>query len=201
MLNRLSQLLIIIFVGSCLSFGQESSPLTPTPRIKLEKLSWKKETPLPRGWDRPIYSASSPSSYDPHSAPASGRNRSTIRKGQRNPYYSYSAKITNLDNKTIEAVAWDYRVADAATALELSKHSFRSYNKIAKNKTVTLTGRSSEPPSRVVSVVALEKNSSSPFIEQAIIKCVIYSDGAEWKNPFSPDGDCERLRLGAQRRK
>ena len=183
-----------------ISLGQDLPDGGATFQIKIVKLSWSKRTPPPRGWDRPLYSAANPSSYDPSRPTASSKGRPRSTRGRRSPYYFYEVTLTNEGDKTVQAIAWDYRISDPSTLRELSLHSFKSYVEIRKDKTITLEGRSAEPPSRVVSIAGLQKDKRSPFIEQAMVKCVIFSDGTLWKNPFAPLTECETLRAGLRRR-
>lgn len=188
---------VIVDSEVMISEEQHSVPETAEggipPDFQILKLSWSKGISLPPGWDRPVYSASNPN-RDSRSASQSSR-----LGGRRRTYYIYSAKIRNSGKNVIKAMAWEYRVLDPESKKELGRHQFWTYTKIGLNKTVTLEGRSASPPSKVVSVAGLEKDKRSPYIEQAVIKCVIYADGMLWKNPATDEADCERLKRGRLR--
>ena len=172
--------------------AQNASETQP-PGIQILKHEWSKVTPLPRGWDRPIYSPSEP---------GTGRNGSLRRfpRGPREPIFLYSVKIKNAGQKVITGIAWEYLVNDLANDSELSRHSFWNWEKMGTAKTKTIEGRSPSPPSNVVSVTGLQKDERSPFVEKVLLKCVLYEDGTTWAGPESTERDCQRLKLGPRHR-
>jgi hypothetical protein len=150
--------------------------------MEILELKWSKETPLPRGWDRPVYSPSRPPPYDSSSPGAGTPRRGRFPGGRRAPVYVYSVRIRNGGTKAITGIAWEYHIIDAGNNEELARHSFNSRIKIGATRSATLKGRSSTPPSRTVSVEGLEKDKRSPFIERVVIKRVTYADGTMWRN-------------------
>jgi hypothetical protein len=194
MSKRLYWFFILLFI-SPFSFGQQTREEDGILPIKVSAVKWSKETAtISQNQARPPYTAPERGRQDPLTSGNLNRPGPPRSQTERISFYLYSAKFTNLGKKPIKAVAWDYRVTDSATSEELSNHPFRSYTKIGANRAVTLMGRSSEPPSRVVSAAAGEKGKSI-FLEQVIIKCVIFSDETLWKNPFSPNSDCQELKI------
>src|SRR5262245_51430871 len=125
------------------------------------------------------------------------RRRPSIRS--RRTEFLYKAKIRNDGRKAIVGFAWEYVVSDPANNKELSRHSFWTAKKVAAGKTKDLEGTSSSPPSNVVSVEGLKKDSRSPFVERVIFKCVRYEDGTMWTSPAAPEADCDIPRKDQRR--
>jgi hypothetical protein len=185
---KMAWVVLICFSVTTASPAQDPKENKGPAEIQIIKLSWSKQVPLPRGWDRPGYTASE-SAGSRH-----GDSRRRGADGHRTPVYVYSMKLKNAGSQTITGMAWDYRVLDAGNGKELSTHSFVSSQKIDPNKTANVQGTSPSSPSDVVSVAGLEKDQRSPFIERAVIKCVAYADGSRWQLSAGDEGDCESLK-------
>jgi hypothetical protein len=94
--------------------------------------------------------------------------------GQKLPEYTYEARIKNVGEGTIVAVAWEYLFLEPGSGNQLARHRFYTFRKAPSGKSLTLSGRSIGPPTRVISAA---DTTGRLFEERVVIKCVAYSDG------------------------
>lgn len=190
-------ILFIFLLFAVVSAAQDAPDGPAPPGVSVLKLKWSRGLQFPRGWDRPVYDASGPIN-DPFSA----ENRASVSSpgspfppGGRLPYfYDYTAKIRNDGAKEIKGMIWEYVLRDPVSKKVLGRHRFYSYEKVGANKNATLRGRSSSPPSKVVSAGGLEKDARSPYDERAEVKCVMYADGSWWRHPSAREAECFDLK-------
>jgi hypothetical protein len=107
------------------------------------------------------------------------------------PAYEYFANIKNISDKTITAVAWEYRFIHPETGVPIDARRFRSVRRITPGKTVTLNASSYGP--RVISATIHDKK-LKPF-ERVIIRCLAYSDGQVIGLSSSSTADCYNLMI------
>ena len=98
-------------------------------------------------------------------------------------YFIYRASLKNSSTKQIEEIDWDYVFIDSATGLELNRHQFTSAKPIPPGKSKELSFMLSAPPTRKISVSALNKEERSGIADQVVIVRVKYSDGTVWQLP------------------
>ena len=98
-------------------------------------------------------------------------------------YFIYRASLKNSSTKQIAEVDWDYVFIDAATGQELGRHQFTSSKAIAPGKSKELSFSLSAPPTKRVSVFALNKGERSGIADQIVIVRVKYADGSVWQQP------------------
>ena len=96
-------------------------------------------------------------------------------------YFIYRASLKNASNKQIEEIDWDYVFIDSATGQELGRHQFTSAKTIAPGKNRELSFSLSAPPTRRISVYALNKQERSGIADQVVVVRVKYSDGSVWQ--------------------
>ena len=72
-------------------------------------------------------------------------------------YFMYRASMKNLSTKQIKEIDWDYIFLDAGTGEELGRRQFTSVQNIGPGKQKDLTFTLPTPPTRRVSVYALDK--------------------------------------------
>jgi len=96
-------------------------------------------------------------------------------------YFIYRASLKNASNKQIEEIDWDYVFIDSATGQELGRHQFTSAKTIAPGKNRELSFSLSTPPTRRISVYALNKQERSGIADQVVVVRVKYSDGSVWQ--------------------
>jgi hypothetical protein len=96
-------------------------------------------------------------------------------------YFMYRASMKNLSSKQIKEIDWDYIFVDAATGEELGRRQFTSVQSIGPGKQKELTFTLPTPPTRRVSVYALDKKERLGIAEKVIIVRVTYADGSVWE--------------------
>jgi hypothetical protein len=96
-------------------------------------------------------------------------------------YFMYRASMKNLSSKQIKEIDWDYIFVDAATGEELGRRQFTSVQNIGPGKQKELTFTLPTPPTRRVSVYALDKKERLGIAEKVIIVRVTYADGSVWE--------------------
>ncbi|HKC65278.1 MAG TPA: hypothetical protein VKB86_16675, partial [Pyrinomonadaceae bacterium] len=151
--------------------------------------SMEASTPTPSG---PVFDRNQDSHTPlkmPQNSPNAGPYLGRPRFG-----YIYSLKIKNNGQKTIKAVAWEHIFIDPGNHQELGRVLLRTLHKVSPTKSVTLEGEANRPPTRVVSVEGLQKDSRSPFDEHVEVKCVMYSDGSFWKDASVDERVCRGLK-------
>ena len=72
---------------------------------------------------------------------------------------------------------------DSATGLELARHQFTSTKTIDAGKSKELSFMLSSPPTKRISVSALNKNERSGLADQVVVVRVQYADGSVWQLP------------------
>jgi hypothetical protein len=96
-------------------------------------------------------------------------------------YFMYRASIKNLSTIQIKEIEWDYIFVDAATGEELDRRQFTSVQNIGPGKQKELTFTLPTPPTRRVSVYALDKKERLGLAEKVIIVRITYADGSVWE--------------------
>jgi hypothetical protein len=96
-------------------------------------------------------------------------------------YFMYRASMKNLSTKQIKEIDWDYVFLDAGTGEELGRRQFTSVQNIGPGKQKDLTFTLPTPPTRRVSVYALDKKERLGLTEKVIIVRVTYADGSVWE--------------------
>ncbi|HEX8458935.1 MAG TPA: hypothetical protein VF656_16700 [Pyrinomonadaceae bacterium] len=97
--------------------------------------------------------------------------------------YTYKAKVTNHDARTITAIEWDYVFYDQATEKELARHPLKNRVKLQPGKTVELSRRTASPPTNVVDVNKTDKKLKEQYTERVEIQRIEYADGTSWQRP------------------
>jgi hypothetical protein len=109
---------------------------------------------------------------------------STLHKAPRARYgFVYRTVLQNNNPKAIATVDWDYVFFDLATGTELSRRQFASEEKIAPGKEKELKFFIPNPPTKTVSVQALNKNERNGLGERIELMRVEYADGTIWERP------------------
>ena len=94
--------------------------------------------------------------------------------------FVYKVEIKNNADKAIKEFDWDYVFFDAATGTEVGRRQFTGVEKIAPGKSKELVFQVSSPPSKTVSVYALDKNERRGLSEAVVLVRVAYADGSVW---------------------
>lgn len=96
-------------------------------------------------------------------------------------YFFYKASVKNNSTKAIKEIDWDYVFIDNATGAELDRRQFTSVQNIGPGKQKELVFQLSTPPTRRISVHALDKKERNGIDEHVVIVRVKYADGTEWQ--------------------
>lgn len=97
--------------------------------------------------------------------------------------FTYKVSIENIGRKEISAIDWDYVFFDLETGNELSRREFASDGKIAPGKARELKYFIRNPPTKTISVQALNKNERNGLGERIELVRVKYADGTTWERP------------------
>jgi len=186
--------------------------------VEILKLHWEKQLRLPRNFDPSVISTSvglnDPTARTSASGPgtavdatraatsaqSAAAGASTVFPATPNRlpvFYAYSMKIRNRAAKTVEAVAWDYIFVDTASGVEVGRHQFLSYEKVANGKTVTFKSQLRSPPTRVVQAGKPDERQHT-YAEHAAVECVLYADNSTWRSPRAPLDICNLLASARQ---
>jgi hypothetical protein len=98
-------------------------------------------------------------------------------------YFLYRASMRNAGTKAITEIDWDYVFFDEATGDEFGRRQFTSVQNIAPGKQKELTFTLPTPPTRRISVQALDKKERFGIGEKVVIVRVTYADGSVWQMP------------------
>jgi hypothetical protein len=96
-------------------------------------------------------------------------------------YFIYRASMKNLGSKAIKEIDWDYVFIDAVTGDELDRRQFTSVQNIGPGKQKELVFTLPTPPTRRISVQALDKKERVGIDERVVVVRVTYMDGSVWE--------------------
>lgn len=96
-------------------------------------------------------------------------------------YFIYRASMKNLSSKAIKEIDWDYVFLDAVTGDELDRRQFTSVQNIGPGKQKELVFTLPTPPTRRISVQALDKKERVGIDERIVVVRVTYADGSVWE--------------------
>lgn len=94
--------------------------------------------------------------------------------------FSYKITIQNNSEKTIKEFDWDYVFFDAVTGAEVGRRQFTGVEKINPGKSKELIFQVASPPTKTISVHALDKNERRGLTESVVLIRITYADGSVW---------------------
>lgn len=199
---------VLVVLLSSLFIAQVANAQTPASEstdVQLVKFSWSKER---LNWERNPFggpqgnfhqmqfraraekrvsdakSANSPeqSKFERDAKTDAAIVQATTQNGKPPRYYFfYRASVKNVSTKAITEIDWDYVFIDSMTGGELDRRQFTSVQNIGPGKQKELTFQLETPPTRRISVYALDKKERSGIDERVVIVRVKYADGSEWQ--------------------
>ena len=200
-------LLLSLFLLPVVSRAQAPSSTT-APELEVVKFSWSKER---LNWEQNPFSGPNENFHEMQFRARSEKRVSDAKKsgttaqqsaaerdakvdaaivaaarqptGPARYYFIYRTSLKNLSAKQIDEIDWDYVFVDAATGLELGRHQFTSAKRIAPGKSKELSFSLSAPPTKRISIYALDKQERSGISDQVVVVRVKYSDGSVWQLP------------------
>ena len=101
-------------------------------------------------------------------------------------YFIYKTKVKNNSNSAIVQIDWDYIFYERDTENEMGRQQFTSDEQIPPGKTKELTVQMTSPPTKTVSVTALNLEERDRFSEKIVLISVKYADGRVWTAPQVP---------------
>ena len=203
---------VVVVLLSFLFIAQASNAQTPTvpppaPEVELVKFSWSKER---LNWERSPFGGPNENFHqmqfraraEKRVSDAKRSNSPEISKIEKEAkadaaiaaadnqnskppryYFLYRASVKNTSTLAIKEIDWDYVFVDAATGAELDRRQFTSVQNIGPGKQKELTFTLTTPPTRRISIHALDKKERNGISEQVLIVRVKYADGSEWQMP------------------
>ena len=97
--------------------------------------------------------------------------------------FVYKATIKNAGSKAIKSIDWDYVFLDRGTENEVGRQQFTSEEKISPGKTKELVVTITKPPTKTISLTALNDNERGTLDSQLIVVRIDYADGTSWQRP------------------
>jgi hypothetical protein len=197
-------LLSILFIAQA-SNAQTPAVLPPQPELELVKFSWSKER---SNWERNPFGGPNENFHEMQFR-ARAERRVSDAKRSNSPelgkfekeakadaaiaaasnenskppryYFLYRASVKNTSTIGITEIDWDYVFVDAISGDELDRRQFTSVQNIAPGKQKELTFTLTTPPTRRISVHALDKKERDGIEEKVLIVRVKYADGSIWQ--------------------
>jgi hypothetical protein len=201
-------LLLSLLVVPIASNAQTSSPSTTPSEVEVVKFSWSKER---LNWEQNPFNGPNENFHemqyraraekrvsDAKKSGTAGQQSSAERDlkvdaaivqagrqrtGPARYYFIYKASLKNSSTRQIDEIDWDYVFIDSATGLELGRHQFTSTKAIPPGKSKEVSFMLSAPPTKRISVYALDKQERSGIADKVVVVRVKYSDGSVWEQP------------------
>ena len=117
-------------------------------------------------------------------ARADAANIAAKHKQQPSRYvFVYKATIKNSGDKVIKSVDWDYVFLERGSENEIGRQQFTSVEKISPGKTKELVVTITKPPTKTISLTALNNNERGTLDGRVILVRIDYADGTSWQLP------------------
>ena len=97
--------------------------------------------------------------------------------------FRYKVSVKNSGTKTIKSIDWDYIFFERDSQTEIGRLQFTSDEGVGPGKTKELNVLVRRPPTRTISVMALNKDERKTLSDQVVVVRVEYTDGSVWPNP------------------
>jgi hypothetical protein len=97
--------------------------------------------------------------------------------------FIYKATIKNAGSKTIKSIDWDYVFLERGTENEIGRQQFTSEEKISPGKNKELVVTITKPPTKTISLTALNNNERGTLDGRVILVRIDYADGTSWQLP------------------
>jgi len=95
--------------------------------------------------------------------------------------FVYKATVKNTSAKAIKSIDWDYIFLERGTENELGRQQFTSEEKISAGKTKQLIVTITKPPTKTISLTALNANERGTLDGRVILVRIDYADGTSWQ--------------------
>jgi len=115
-------------------------------------------------------------------ATADAANIAAKHKDSRSRYvFVYKATIKNTSTKAIKSIDWDYIFLERGTENELGRQQFTSEEKISAGKTKELVVTIIKPPTKTISLTALNSIERGTLDGRVVLVRIDYADGTSWQ--------------------
>lgn len=95
--------------------------------------------------------------------------------------FVYKATVKNTSDKAIKSIDWDYIFLERGTENELGRQQFTSDEKISAGKTKELVVTITKPPTKTISLTALNNNERGTLDGRVILVRIDFADGTSWQ--------------------
>ena len=95
--------------------------------------------------------------------------------------FVYKATVKNTSAKAIKSIDWDYVFLERGTENELGRQQFTSEEKVSAGKTKELIVTITKPPTKTISLTALNANERGTLDGRVILVRIDYADGTSWR--------------------
>ena len=95
--------------------------------------------------------------------------------------FVYKATVKNTSDKAIKSIDWDYIFLERGTENELGRQQFTSDEKISVGKTKELIVTITKPPTKTISLTALNSNERGTLDGRVILVRIDFADGTSWQ--------------------
>jgi hypothetical protein len=95
--------------------------------------------------------------------------------------FIYKTTVKNTSTKTIKSIDWDYIFLERGTENELGRQQFTSEEKIGPGKTKELSVTITKPPTKTISLTALNNDERGSLESRVIVVRIDYTDGTSWQ--------------------
>lgn len=205
-MNRVAVVVLLLLTSGAVE-AQTPTPSAEPLGIAVVKYSWSKERV---GWERDPFSGPI-ENFDEMRVRARNEKRvmdakkggngselsraerdaktdealiSTLHQNTRARYgFIYKASVQNNGQKTIKSIDWDYVFFDLGTESEVGRRQFTSEQKISPGTKKELSVFIPHPPTKTISVDALDKHERDGLGERIELIRVQYADGTFWQLP------------------
>lgn len=97
--------------------------------------------------------------------------------------FVYKATIKNAGSKVIKSIDWDYVFLERGTENEVGRQQFTSEEKISPGKSKELVVTITKPPTKTISLTALNNSERGSMDGRVIVVRIDYADGTSWQQP------------------
>jgi len=97
--------------------------------------------------------------------------------------FVYKATIKNAGSKVIKSIDWDYVFLERGTENEVGRQQFTSDEKISPGKSKELVVTITKPPTKTISLTALNNSERGSMDGRVIVVRIDYADGTSWQQP------------------
>jgi hypothetical protein len=97
--------------------------------------------------------------------------------------FVYKVTVKNLSDKAIKSIDWDYVFFERGTENELGRQQFTNDEKIGPGKSKELSITITKPPTKTISLTALNNSERGVLDSRVILVRIAYADGTTWQLP------------------